>query len=487
MSNDSTCSTMLHRFEHLFNGQTFSSSTSNEMNFTDEIVNDLDQFLTPNNENLSDSNLNCSPSNSQFEFILNALTTSSARINEETTTYLNQGQPYEIKFRSYRNHFPTVFRSVLRLCFWEKNLQIQERELIQKWFNEYQSPTLFDIDMNSTYGVLSIIRSKQISNAVEIVWDTSNNTTPTTLSIRFNCTSTDFALKRHGGEKGIPLRLQIDTYHQNDPDEIQHVYSCFCKIQLFRLKGAQRKFKADQMRIDKLDLDQRRRYQITSEFTSLKPCGISPLYTLNLLSLSHPPDDLSDIYSSTSTNETVRHKRNLCSSLPNLKYDCSTLVTKLTPQSSSDDVVRWLNQQNFSSIVPRFQHYRGVDLFRLSFDEIHRICHGDDSLSIRLFNELNEKVIPPRKVLYIQLEHQHTFAAIYLHSLTRKEFEEKFFEFLQPIDEKIFHFFLELERIRIRIDNDNVVKYSIPNESRFTLRKVDNEIFLSLINDDSSL
>ena len=42
-------------------------------------------------------------SSNQFEFILNALPSSSARINEETTTYLNQGQPYEIKFRINNN------------------------------------------------------------------------------------------------------------------------------------------------------------------------------------------------------------------------------------------------------------------------------------------------------------------------------------------------------------------------------------------------
>ena len=129
-------------------------------------------------------------------------------------------------------------------------------------------------------------------NAVEIVWDTS---TTTSLFIRFKCTSTDFAQKRHGGEKGIPLRIQIDTYHENDVDNVKHLYSCCCKIQLFRLKGAQRKNKADKMRIEKLNSDQRRHYQTTLEYTILQPCFVSPLYTLNLLSLSYPPDDLFDV------------------------------------------------------------------------------------------------------------------------------------------------------------------------------------------------
>ena len=172
---------------------------------------------------------------------------------------------------------------------------------MQKWLNEYQLSSLFDIDMNLTYGILSIIRSKQIPNAVEIVWDTS---TTTSLFIRFKCTSTDFAQKRHGGEKGIPLRIQIDTYHENDVDDVKHLHSCCCKIQLFRLKGAQRKNKADKIRIEKLNFDQRRHYQTTLEYTILQSCIISPLYTLNLLSLSYPPDDLFDVY----TQSTITTK-----------------------------------------------------------------------------------------------------------------------------------------------------------------------------------
>ncbi|CAF4600580.1 unnamed protein product, partial [Rotaria magnacalcarata] len=77
-------------------------------------------------------------------------------------------------------------------------------------------------------------------------------------------------------------------------------------IQLFRLKGAQRKNKADKIRIEKLNLDQRRQYQTTLEYTILQPCIISPLYTFNLLSLSYLPDDLSNVYTQSSmTTENI--------------------------------------------------------------------------------------------------------------------------------------------------------------------------------------
>jgi len=536
MLNDTTLSAILFRIEHLFDGQPsptqksldtntqnlFHSSTSNDVlptiSLTNDIVDDLDRYLI-NGDHLSDSS-HSSPSvppssvqliqssSNQFEFILNALTASSARINEETTTYLNQGQPYEIKFRANNNSpseniLPTIYRSTLRLCFWDKILQNQERDLMQKWLNEYHLSSLFDIDMNLTYGILSIIRSKHLPNAVEIIWDTS---TTTSLFIRFKCTSTDFANKRHGGEKGIPLRIQIDTYHQNDVDDLKHLHSCCCKIQLFRLKGAQRKNKADQIRMDKLNLDQRRRYQTTLEYTVLQPCIISPLYTLNLLSLSYPPNDLSDVYTqSTITTEdltlqnedfdNLQKKRThsigfLSSSLPDMKYTCSKLinneeekiVTKITIRSSNEEVLNWLNSNHFTSVINRFQHYTGIDLLRLTINDVHRICNGDDSISIRLYNQLNETIIPPLKTFYVKTSNNDSYSAVYLHTLTRRELIEKILQLIQQSQQDACNITLELNKIKIKIDNDDVVKYSLPNEGQFYLKIFPFEFILCLIN-----
>ncbi|CAF3566613.1 unnamed protein product [Rotaria socialis] len=523
MLNDSTLSTILSRIEHLFDGQSsttsssssssshkqsqrntenlFPISTSNDylpdLSLNDSIVDDLDRYLRTGDE-LSNASQTSSPSipltqqtSCQFKFILNALTASSARINEETTTYLNQGQPYEIRFRannisSSEKFSPTIYRSILRLCFWDKTFQNQERELMQKWLNEYQSTSLFDVDMNLTYGILSIISARQIPNAIEIVWDPS---TTTSLFIRFKCTSTDFANKRHGGEKGIPLRIQIDTYHENDVDDLKHLYSCCCKIQLFRLKGAQRKNKADKIRIEKLNLDQRRQYQTTLEYTILQSCIISPLYTLNLLSLSHLPDDLSNVYtqsSMTTENITVEEtdfgnieeKRHnsigyLSSSLPNLKqtyFDSRTnenqIATKITVQSSSEEVSHWLNDNHFVAVVNRFQNYRGIDLLRLTADDIRRICNDDDSISIRLYNQLNETIVAPLKTLYVKVNNTDLYSAIYLHTLTRDEFEKKLFKLIHPNQPETYNLVLELNKIKIKIDTDDVI------DDFFSLKKI---------------
>lgn len=532
MSHDATLSTVLFRNDYIFEGEppplvpkTMQAHPASvlvnygvaSMILNNDIVDDLDRYLA-NSEYLSDRSHTSSPtippgsnsvpaqSTSQLEFVLDALTASSARIHEETTTYLNQGQPYEIKFRvnnqslSDRCSSSTTYRSILRLCFWEKSLQAQERELMQKWLNEYQRSSLFDIDMSLTYGVLSIVRSQQIPNAVEIVWDAAATTT--SLFVRFKCTSTDFAQKRHGGEKGIPLRVQIDTYQEDELDGIKHLHACCCKIQLFRSKGAQRKNKADKMRIDKLNYDQRRRYQNTVDCTVLQSCPFSSLYSLNLLSLSYPPDDLSDVqtHSNSSAEDTTGERKIeddtqkkstssrsfLSSSLPDIKSLFSDWqktpvepANTITIRSSADDVLHWLTANNFSCVLSRFQHYAGIDLLRLTVGDMRRICHDDDSISIRLFNQLHETPVPPLKTLFVKTSIDDTSSAIYLHSLTRRELADKLLELTQREPSQLI---LEANKIRIKIDADNVVKYSLPDQAQLLVKISPCEWTLCLLN-----
>lgn len=59
--------------------------------------------------------------------------------------------------------------------------------------------------------------------------------------IRFKCLSTDFS--RIKGVKGIPLRAQMENRWGTESE------SCYCKIKLFRDKGAERKNKDDAKQI----------------------------------------------------------------------------------------------------------------------------------------------------------------------------------------------------------------------------------------------
>jgi hypothetical protein len=68
---------------------------------------------------------------------------------------------------------------------------------------------MLEVDTNSSYGTLDIRTSDQFTNVAEILW---NNKTGASIFFRCNCTSTAFAPHKHGGEKGIHMRFQLDTY-----------------------------------------------------------------------------------------------------------------------------------------------------------------------------------------------------------------------------------------------------------------------------------
>ena len=64
-------------------------------------------------------------------------------------------------------------------------------------------------------------------------------------------------------------------------DYWRHLCSSYSRIQLFRLKGAQRKLKTDRSKVERLcPPDLRKRYQPSSKITLLYNCPFDPLYSL---------------------------------------------------------------------------------------------------------------------------------------------------------------------------------------------------------------
>ena len=202
---------------------------------------------------------------------------------------------------------------------------------------------MLEIDNNSSYGTVEIRVSGLFTNMAEVIW---NGNTGANIFFRCNCTSTAFAPHKHGGEKGIHMRFQIDTFELNpnvaasfqsnltincndyqtssilsppnsssspvsnkfakdeldnasssfqqqsqrrlptpspltEPSNWKHACSSYCRIQLFRLKGAQRKLKTDRSKIERLNpSDLRKRYQPSSKVTLLYNCPFDPLYSM---------------------------------------------------------------------------------------------------------------------------------------------------------------------------------------------------------------
>lgn len=54
--------------------------------------------------------------------------------------------------------------------------------------------------------------------------------------LQVHCISTEFTPRKHGGEKGVPFRVQIDTFKQSENGEYtEHLHSASCQIKVFKV------------------------------------------------------------------------------------------------------------------------------------------------------------------------------------------------------------------------------------------------------------
>ena len=81
-----------------------------------------------------------------------------------------------------------------------------EAEQINEWSAKHPGERILDIDIPLSYGVIEPIRDPGRLNVLTFKWDPSRDTG---IYIKVNCISTEFTPKKHGGEKGVPFRLQV--------------------------------------------------------------------------------------------------------------------------------------------------------------------------------------------------------------------------------------------------------------------------------------
>ncbi|KAL7737667.1 hypothetical protein ACLKA6_006071 [Drosophila palustris] len=276
----------------------------------------------------------------KFQYILAAATSIATKNNEETLTYLNQGQSYEIKLKKigdlsfYRDK---ILKSVIKICFHERRLQFMEREQMQQWQQSRPGDRIIEVDVPLSYGLCHVSQplSSSSLNTVEIFWDPLKEVG---VYIKVNCISTEFTPKKHGGEKGVPFRLQIETYIENtststsattaettinsgnssssssnssssangnnnnnsnsnktlaitSPDNRtgngsnnisglatlngkQAVHAAACQIKVFKLKGADRKHKQDREKIQKRPQSEQEKFQPSYECTIMNDISL---------------------------------------------------------------------------------------------------------------------------------------------------------------------------------------------------------------------
>lgn len=487
---------------HLNGNSNSSSSASTDVSTSNELVNCLesvaardqthsndrnDEYDGSNHSKLVRSKGDRSAEESRFQYVLAAATSIATRINEETITYLNQGQSYEIKLKklgdltAYRG---TILKSVIKICFHERRLQYMEREQMHLWQTSRPGERIIEIDVPLSYGLYHVAQThnSNLLNVVEVLWDPMKEVG---VYIKINCISTEFTPKKHGGEKGVPFRIQIETYAENTMnghvngttitaiemmnDSIKPIHVAACQIKVFKLKGADRKHKQDREKIQKRPDSEKEKYQPSYECTILNDIPKDIANAVNSYSPDHIRGSVSPLMSNSptymkfdslfstnnssggggggssgavnpiginsvsSTNSNIKSSHILSPAtshqavIDTNEYNNSSGAFLNAPLHISKDTTplllgQWLNMQRLGQYVTTFAQFSGADLFRMSKEDLVQICGLADG--IRLYNTLHSKVIAPRLTIYVSFD-SSSYHAIYLHTNTANELVKK--------------------------------------------------------------
>ncbi|XP_050975491.1 transcription factor CP2-like protein 1 isoform X3 [Labeo rohita] len=368
---------------------------------------------------------------SPFHYVLCAATSPAVKLQDETLTYLNQGQSYEIrllnrKLVEYTDISSKYVKSIVRVVFHDRRLQYTEHQQLEGWRWNRPGDRILDIDIPLSVGIIEPRAHPLQLNTIEFLWDPDKNAS---VFIQVNCISTEFTPRKHGGEKGVPFRIQIDTFAAGEHGEYtEHMRSASCQVKVFKPKGADRKLKTDRVRIEKKSPQDREKYQPSYKTTVLTECSPWP----EAPSVSRTSNTPSPGYQSSHTSYIFPEEN--CSPDQQGELHLPSCSDHLLPSSSMQDTQQWLHRNRFSSFCRLFSGFTGSDLLKMSREDFIQICGPADG--IRLFNAIKGRCIQPRLTVYVsQLQNRnqlHTKAAsddvyhaLYLEDLTVLELTEK--------------------------------------------------------------
>ncbi|XP_030350933.1 upstream-binding protein 1 isoform X1 [Strigops habroptila] len=415
-----------------------------------------------------------------FQYVMCAATSPAVKLYDETLTYLNQGQSYEIRMLDNRKagDIPEIngklVKSIIRVVFHDRRLQYTEHQQLEGWKWNRPGDRLLDLDIPMSVGVIDIKTNPSQLNAVEFLWDP---TKCTSAFIQVHCISTEFTPRKHGGEKGVPFRIQVDTFKQTENGEYtDHLHSASCQIKVFKPKGADRKQKTDREKMEKRTAHEKEKYQPSYDTTVLTEMRLEPIiedaveheqkksskrtlpadYGDSLAkrgSCSPWPDTPTTFVNNsptpaptfTSAQHNTYSVPDSNSSSPNHQGDGSSQGSgdQLHPSATIQETQQWLLKHRFSTYTRLFSNFSGADLLKLTREDLVQICGPADG--IRLYNALKSRSVRPRLTIYVcqeplrslQLERQdagnsdssnsaiYVYHAIYLEEMAASEVTRK--------------------------------------------------------------
>ncbi|XP_023575520.1 upstream-binding protein 1 isoform X3 [Octodon degus] len=364
-----------------------------------------------------------------FQYVMCAATSPAVKLHDETLTYLNQGQSYEIRMLDNRKmgDMPEIsgklVKSIIRVVFHDRRLQYTEHQQLEGWKWNRPGDRLLDLDIPMSVGIIDTRTNPSQLNAVEFLWDPAKRTSA---FIQVHCISTEFTPRKHGGEKGVPFRIQVDTFKQNENGEYtDHLHSASCQIKVFKPKGADRKQKTDREKMEKRTAHEKEKYQPSYDTTILTEMRLEPIiedaveHEQKKSSKRTLPADYGDSLAKrgscspwpdtptayvnnspspaptfTSSQQSTCSVPDSNSSSPNHQGDGVSQVSseQIQPSATTQETQQWLLKNRFSSYTRLFSNFSGADLLKLTKEDLVQICGAADG--IRLYNSLKSRAGP---------------------------------------------------------------------------------------------
>uniref|UniRef100_A0A8C5N9I5 Grh/CP2 DB domain-containing protein n=1 Tax=Gouania willdenowi TaxID=441366 RepID=A0A8C5N9I5_GOUWI len=310
-----------------------------------------------------------------FQYVLCAATSPAIKLHDETLTYLNQGQSYEIRMLDNRKigELPEItgkmVKSIIRVVFHDRRLQYTEHQQLEGWRWNRPGDRILDLDIPMSVGIIDPRANPTQLNTVEFLWDPSKRTS---VFIQVHCISTEFTMRKHGGEKGVPFRIQIDTFKENESSEYtEHLHSASCQVKVFKPKGADRKQKTDREKMEKRAPQEKEKYQSSYETTILTEC--SPWPEITYVNNS-PSPAFNSTHNSFPVAEGVVRPR------------LTIYVCQESPQSR--DQQQQLKQENGDASVSTFFIYHAIYLEDLTSVELTEKIAQLFNISPRQINQI---------------------------------------------------------------------------------------------------
>uniref|UniRef100_A0A8C9UFD4 Transcription factor CP2 like 1 n=1 Tax=Serinus canaria TaxID=9135 RepID=A0A8C9UFD4_SERCA len=319
-----------------------------------------------------------------FQYVLCTATSPAVKLHEETLTYLNQGQSYEIrllenrKLGEFQDLNTKYVKSIIRVVFHDRRLQYTEHQQLEGWRWSRPGDRILDIDIPLSVGILDPRASPTQLNTVEFLWDPSKRA------------------------------------------------SAFIQP-----KGADRKQKTDREKMEKKTTQEKEKYQPSYETTILTECSPWPDVPYQMNNAPSPSYNSSpNSFNLGDGNSSPTHQMEL---LPPSN-------DHLLPSASIQDAQQWLHRNRFSPFCRLFSSFSGADLLKMSKEDFVQICGPADG--IRLFNAIKGRNVRPKMTIYVCQEpeqnrsHLHqkrengdgslcVYHAIFLEELTTLELLEK--------------------------------------------------------------